>query len=313
MEQSDRSAASGTSRFGYNGKLKDNDVKGEGNSYDYGFRMYDPRVARFLSIDPDRINYPWQSPYLYAGNKPITFIDQEGTNEQHYLVEKNPTDGTFKITCYKDVQSSWLNPDIHYYWYNGNQYWFGRPTNSCGAYPPDVLEPAFRKNPDAVIAAGLLPNRPYDLACQVALDNGGSIDVIEEGCTIGEGAAAGIIAATQLSAPTEGFTKTKTETNTKIGDYSNIKDPKNTGPSQNFTKSQKKEIKLENMKRNGGQLKSDISDTKLDPSQKNIKGQKANKKQAEVDHKIPKAKGGSNHSSNAQVISREENLKKGKK
>ncbi|MEN9548298.1 MAG: endonuclease [Bacteroidota bacterium] len=32
--------------------------------------------------------------------------------------------------------------------------------------------------------------------------------------------------------------------------------------------------------------------------------------QAEIDHKTPKSKGGSNSSSNAQVLSKDENLKK---
>ncbi len=59
----------------------------------------------------------------------------------------------------------------------------------------------------------------------------------------------------------------------------------------------------------------------LDASYKNVKildmptqskkGQKANMNQAEIDHITPKSKGGTNSSSNAQVLSKEENLKKG--
>ena len=33
--------------FGFNGKLKDNEIAGVGNSLDYGFRMQDTRLARF--------------------------------------------------------------------------------------------------------------------------------------------------------------------------------------------------------------------------------------------------------------------------
>lgn len=40
--------------------------------------MYDSRVARFLSLDPDRIKYPYQSPYVYADNTPIQSVDEEG-------------------------------------------------------------------------------------------------------------------------------------------------------------------------------------------------------------------------------------------
>ena len=39
-------------RFGFNGMEKDDEVKGSGNQYDYGFRIYDPRLGRFLSVDP---------------------------------------------------------------------------------------------------------------------------------------------------------------------------------------------------------------------------------------------------------------------
>src|ERR1700744_1026171 len=35
-------------RYGFNGKEEDNEVKGVGDQIDYGFRMYDPRVGRFL-------------------------------------------------------------------------------------------------------------------------------------------------------------------------------------------------------------------------------------------------------------------------
>jgi RHS repeat-associated protein len=65
-------------RFGFNGKERDDEVKGAGNSYDYGFRQYDPRVARFLSVDPLTAEYPWYTPYQYAGNMPIWAVDLDG-------------------------------------------------------------------------------------------------------------------------------------------------------------------------------------------------------------------------------------------
>src|SRR5690606_9621159 len=39
-------------RYGFNGKENDNEVKGEGNQQDYGMRIYDTRLGRFLSVDP---------------------------------------------------------------------------------------------------------------------------------------------------------------------------------------------------------------------------------------------------------------------
>ncbi|RFM28377.1 RHS repeat domain-containing protein, partial [Chitinophaga silvisoli] len=65
-------------RYGFNGKENDNEVKGEGNEQDYGMRIYDPRVAKFLSIDPLTSHYSYYSPYQFAGNKPIMFVDIDG-------------------------------------------------------------------------------------------------------------------------------------------------------------------------------------------------------------------------------------------
>src|SRR5690606_28823362 len=56
-------------RYGFNGKEKDDEVKGEGNSINFTFRMYDTRVGRFLSIDPMFSEYPWNSTYAFAENK----------------------------------------------------------------------------------------------------------------------------------------------------------------------------------------------------------------------------------------------------
>ena len=68
-------------RYGYNGKESDNEIKGEGLQYDYGFRVYDPRLGKFLSQDPLFASYPWYTPYQFAGNNPIRFIDLDGLEE----------------------------------------------------------------------------------------------------------------------------------------------------------------------------------------------------------------------------------------
>jgi len=65
-------------RYGFNGKENDNEVKGEGNQQDYGFRIYDPRIGRFLSVDPLKKKYPYYSTYQFTGNNPIKYIDLDG-------------------------------------------------------------------------------------------------------------------------------------------------------------------------------------------------------------------------------------------
>ena len=69
-------------RYGFNGKENDNEVKGHGGQQDYGFRIYDTRVGRFLSIDPFTQSYPWYTPYQFAGNMPIWAIDLDGGEEK---------------------------------------------------------------------------------------------------------------------------------------------------------------------------------------------------------------------------------------
>ena len=79
-------------RYGFGGQEKDNEIKGKGNSINYSFRMHDPRVGRFFSPDPLIIakgEYPWYSPYQFAGNKPIWAIDLEGLQELIYTETLN--------------------------------------------------------------------------------------------------------------------------------------------------------------------------------------------------------------------------------
>jgi len=76
MEQQNRSAASDTARFGYNGMLKDNDMKGEGNSYTTEFRGLDTRTCRWWSLDP-KPNAS-ESGYVSMGDNPIKNEDHLG-------------------------------------------------------------------------------------------------------------------------------------------------------------------------------------------------------------------------------------------
>lgn len=86
MQMPGRSFNGGDYRYGFNGMEKDDELKGEGSSLDFGARIYDPRVARFLSIDPLTNSYPWQTPYVFAADNPVLFVDSEGKNNVIYIV-----------------------------------------------------------------------------------------------------------------------------------------------------------------------------------------------------------------------------------
>jgi RHS repeat-associated protein len=65
-------------RYGFNGKENDNEVKGVGNEIDYGNRAYDPRVGRFMSVDPLMKKFPALSSYQLSGDNPIATVDLDG-------------------------------------------------------------------------------------------------------------------------------------------------------------------------------------------------------------------------------------------
>jgi RHS repeat-associated protein len=79
-------------RYGFNGKELDPEGMGGGQStYDYGFRIYNPAIAKFLSVDPLAPEYPWYTPYQFAGNSPITFLDLDGLEEIIYHIPQAST------------------------------------------------------------------------------------------------------------------------------------------------------------------------------------------------------------------------------
>ncbi|MDQ3072655.1 MAG: hypothetical protein M3Q97_05275 [Bacteroidota bacterium] len=78
MEGRTFAATSGKYRYGFNGMERDDEVKGSGNSLNYKYRMHDPRLGRFFTVDPLFKDYPWNSPYAFSENRVIDRIELEG-------------------------------------------------------------------------------------------------------------------------------------------------------------------------------------------------------------------------------------------
>lgn len=86
-------------RYAFNSMEKDDEVKGAGNSYDFGARMYDPRLGRWFSVDPLAHKFAGWSPYAFCYNSPINVVVPDGRegivvsgspgdheNREHFLV-----------------------------------------------------------------------------------------------------------------------------------------------------------------------------------------------------------------------------------
>lgn len=67
-----------SNRYGFQGQEKDDEVKGNGNSINFKYRVHDPRIGRFLSIDPLAPSYPYNSPYAFSENRVLDGIELEG-------------------------------------------------------------------------------------------------------------------------------------------------------------------------------------------------------------------------------------------
>jgi len=73
-----RSFNSGDYRYGVNGKEKDDEIKGSENSLDFGARIYDPRLGRWMSGDFASSMYPYHTPYCFVANNPMIYKEVDG-------------------------------------------------------------------------------------------------------------------------------------------------------------------------------------------------------------------------------------------
>ncbi|MCK6610371.1 MAG: hypothetical protein L6Q78_04955 [Bacteroidia bacterium] len=76
----------GEYRYGFQGQEKNDEVMGSGNSYSFGLRMHDPRLGRFLSIDPLSWKFPHNSTCAFSENRVIDGRELEGAEYVHYFI-----------------------------------------------------------------------------------------------------------------------------------------------------------------------------------------------------------------------------------
>lgn len=84
-------AGSENYRFGFNSYENDDEVKGDNLSYSTFYRGYDPRLGRWLSLDPLDKKYPNFSPYCSFKDNPLYYVDVKGDDIVVYCSDDKTT------------------------------------------------------------------------------------------------------------------------------------------------------------------------------------------------------------------------------
>ncbi|SNT14262.1 RHS repeat-associated core domain-containing protein [Ekhidna lutea] len=148
-------------RYGFNGKEKDQSGEwGSITNYDYGFRIYNPGIGKFLSEDPLTKSYPELTPYQFASNSPIDGIDLDGLE---YLSKDEArvsiVNGTafIRLETFSDVFKSRFRQKFPYYglvYQDENGFGYGQGMISqvlSVEYLPDRKEASFGRPSDIIL------------------------------------------------------------------------------------------------------------------------------------------------------------------
>ncbi len=104
-------------RYGFDGKEKQKEFFNEGIIFKY--RIENPAIGRFFSIDPLASQYPYNSPYAFCENSVIAFIELEGL-EKFYapngtFLGQIGSDNSIHVFTAKNLEEGkkWVNNAIY--------------------------------------------------------------------------------------------------------------------------------------------------------------------------------------------------------
>ena len=166
-------------RFGFNGMEIDKELRGGNNNINYKYRMNDPRIGKFLSIDPLSKGFPWNSSYAFAENDVIRSIDLEGAEKwivtspyMKSLIQKNfydviDQDDVIKKQLYTDLSKEEYKDKIQiYFGSNTGGEASGRVYKNLLEYAKNVTNPnnslylpGFKKELQIIKSFGLTPEQ----------------------------------------------------------------------------------------------------------------------------------------------------------
>jgi len=107
-------------RYGFNGKENNGDISND--NYDFGARIYDARLGRWLAVDPLTCIASYQTPFNYVDNCPTIYTDKNG--ETRYLVirvfnEETGISSEIRIVKNDDLKKTvkWTKETTKFLWW----------------------------------------------------------------------------------------------------------------------------------------------------------------------------------------------------
>ncbi|MFT5832538.1 MAG: RHS repeat-associated protein [Cognaticolwellia sp.] len=104
-QMKERTFAAEGYRYGFNGQEQDGELMDGAVVFKY--RVHDPRIGKFLSVDPLSPKYPWNSSYAFAENRVIDGIDLEGAEHLNFMVANDKEYGRVFLKTTTEWTTDW--------------------------------------------------------------------------------------------------------------------------------------------------------------------------------------------------------------